>query len=204
MLELSVYEGIPHLLAPVVTDMSEASNVLGWCVAEMERRYKLMAAVGVRNLAGYNRKVKSQRRRTASGRSIIQTRWIDSGSESSWTRANAFYSPLSLMNLLTWWWLSVKSEELIARLAQKARAAGAFDSGNTTTVRLMITGLIKANIPTRIAFQVSSKLTLEPYWSRWCGAIIRTRWYAVLASRKSHSWACSRRIYWWPWSSCDC
>ncbi len=160
MLELSVYEGIPHLLAPVVTDMKEASNALRWCVAEMERRYKLMAAVGVRNLAGFNKAVKKAR---AAGEPL----------------ADPLFKPDALIpgqkppELETMPYIVIiidefadmmmivgkKVEELIARLAQKARAAGVHLILATQRPSVdVITGLIKANIPTRIAFQVSSKI----------------------------------------------
>ncbi len=155
MLELSVYEGIPHLLAPVVTDMRQAASALRWCVAEMERRYKLMSTLGVRNLSGYNQKVREA-----------------SKSE------NPFTNPFSLTpdapELLEEMPLIVvvideladlmmvvgkKVEELIARLAQKARAAGIHLLLATQRPSVdVITGLIKANIPTRVAFQVSSKV----------------------------------------------
>jgi len=135
MLELSVYQGIPHLLAPVVTDMKEAANGLRWCVAEMERRYKLMSAVGVRNLAGFNRKVKDAR---DAGQPLMDPLFKPNPELGEQPR------PL---------------EELIARLAQKARAAGIHLILATQRPSVdVITGLIKANIPTRIAFQVSSKI----------------------------------------------
>ncbi|MCK5649048.1 MAG: DNA translocase FtsK 4TM domain-containing protein [Gammaproteobacteria bacterium] len=160
MLELSIYEDIPHLLAPVVTDMKEAANALRWCVAEMENRYKLMAAMGVRNLAGYNKKIEAA---------------IDAG--------DPIKDPLFTPNPLTpdeqapelevlpfivividefadmMMIVGKKVEELIARLAQKARAAGLHLIIATQRPSVdVITGLIKANIPTRIAFQVSSKI----------------------------------------------
>ena len=155
MLEMSVYEGIPHLLAPVVTDMKQAAHGLNWCVAEMERRYKLMSKMGVRNLAGYNTK-------------------IDEAAE----REEFIYNPFSLtpddpeplkrlphivvvIDELADLMMVVgkKIEELIARLAQKARAAGIHLILATQRPSVdVITGLIKANIPTRIAFQVSSKI----------------------------------------------
>ena len=158
MLELSVYEGIPHLLAPVVTDMKEASNALRWCVAEMERRYKLMASVGVRNIAGYNRKVEE-----ASGRGEpIPDPTYRPVSEDDPVRylehlpfIVVIVDELADMMMTT----SKKVEELIARLAQKARASGIHLILATQRPSVdVITGLIKANIPTRIAFQVSSKI----------------------------------------------
>jgi S-DNA-T family DNA segregation ATPase FtsK/SpoIIIE len=155
MLEMSVYEGIPHLLAPVVTDMRQAAHGLNWCVAEMERRYKLMSKLGVRNLAGYNTK-------------------IDEAAE----REELIYNPFSLtpeqpeplerlpfivvvIDELADLMMVVgkKIEELIARLAQKARAAGIHLVLATQRPSVdVITGLIKANIPTRLSFQVSSKI----------------------------------------------
>jgi S-DNA-T family DNA segregation ATPase FtsK/SpoIIIE len=158
MLELSVYEGIPHLLAPVVTDMREASNALRWCVAEMERRYKLMASVGVRNIAGYNRKVEE-----ASGRGEPipdpTYRPISEDDPVRYLESLPFIvvivDELADMMMTT----GKKVEELIARLAQKARASGIHLILATQRPSVdVITGLIKANIPTRIAFQVSSKV----------------------------------------------
>jgi S-DNA-T family DNA segregation ATPase FtsK/SpoIIIE len=161
MLELSVYEGIPHQLAPVVTDMKEAANALRWCVAEMERRYKLMAAVGVRNLAGFNKKVKDEE---AKGRPL---------SDPLFKQPEGSTEPMPIPTLETLPYVVViidefadmmmivgkKVEELIARLAQKARAAGVHLILATQRPSVdVITGLIKANIPTRIAFQVSSKI----------------------------------------------
>ena len=160
MLELSVYEGIPHLLAPVVTDMKEAANGLRWCVAEMERRYKLMSAVGVRNLAGFNRKVKDARgRRAAADGSAVQaergTRRSCRGRWKTLPYIVVFIDEFADMMMI----VGKKVEELIARLAQKARAAGIHLILATQRPSVdVITGLIKANIPTRIAFQVSSKI----------------------------------------------
>ncbi len=158
MLELSVYEGIPHLLTPVVTDMKEAANALRWCVAEMERRYKLMATLGVRNINGFNKKIVE----AASRRQPLP---------------DPFYTPVNdedeapaleelpyiviLIDELADMMMTVgkKVEELIARLAQKARAAGIHLILATQRPSVdVITGLIKANIPCRIAFQVSSKV----------------------------------------------
>ncbi|EKN3978386.1 DNA translocase FtsK 4TM domain-containing protein [Yersinia enterocolitica] len=159
MLELSVYEGIPHLLTEVVTDMKDAANALRWCVGEMERRYKLMSALGVRNLAGYNERVAQAE---AMGRPIPDPFWKPSDSMD--------ISPPMLVKLpyivvmvdefadlmMT---VGKKVEELIARLAQKARAAGIHLVLATQRPSVdVITGLIKANIPTRIAFTVSSKI----------------------------------------------
>ena len=163
MLELSVYEGIPHLLSPVVTDMREAAHALNWCVAEMERRYRLMAALGVRNLAGFNRQVKEA---------------IDQGAplKDPLASGNAHGNLVDLEDVPNLETLPVivvvidefadmmmmvgkKVEQLIARIAQKARAAGIHLVLATQRPSVdVITGLIKANIPTRVSFQVSSKV----------------------------------------------
>ncbi len=163
MLELSVYEGIPHLLTPVVTDMKEAANALRWCVGEMDRRYRLMAALGVRNIGGYNRKVQDA---------------IDAGepiNDPTWTPPELFdedkviehptLTPLPFIVVIIdeladmMMIVGKKVEELIARLAQKARASGIHMLLATQRPSVdVITGLIKANIPTRIAFQVSAKV----------------------------------------------
>jgi S-DNA-T family DNA segregation ATPase FtsK/SpoIIIE len=160
MLELSIYEDIPHLLAPVVTDMKEAANALRWCVAEMERRYKLMAAMGVRNLAGFNKKIEVA---------------IDAGApikDPLFTPNELFpdavhpeLEPLPFIVIVIDEFADMmmivgkKVEELIARLAQKARAAGLHLIIATQRPSVdVITGLIKANVPTRMAFQVSSKI----------------------------------------------
>ncbi|WP_119396095.1 DNA translocase FtsK [Salinibius halmophilus] len=160
MLELSVYEGIPHLLTPVVTDMNDAAQALRWCVAEMERRYKLMSKVGVRNLAGFNAKVRAANERGEP----IQDPLFD---------PTTALEPGNVPNLETLPLITVvidefadmmmivgkKCEELIARIAQKARAAGIHLILATQRPSVdVITGLIKANIPTRMAFQVSSKI----------------------------------------------
>ena len=159
MLELSVYEGIPHLLAEVVTDMKEAANALRWCVGEMERRYKLMSALGVRNLKGYNQKVKQA---IADGEPIRDPLWRFE--ESMLTEA-PFLEKLPAIVVVVDEFADMmmivgkKVEELIARIAQKARAAGIHLILATQRPSVdVITGLIKANIPTRIAFQVSSKI----------------------------------------------
>ena len=159
MLELSVYQGIPHLLAPVVTDMKEAANGLRWCVAEMERRYKLMSAVGVRNLAGFNRKVRDAEE---AGQPLMDPLFRPNPELGEAPR------PLEALPYLVviidefadmMMIVGKKVEELIARLAQKARAAGVHLILATQRPSVdVITGLIKANIPTRIAFQVSSKI----------------------------------------------
>jgi S-DNA-T family DNA segregation ATPase FtsK/SpoIIIE len=155
MLELSVYEGIPHLLAPVVTDMKLAANALNWCVGEMEKRYRLMSAVGVRNLAGFNQKIRDAE---------AQEKKI--GNPFSLTpEAPEPLSPLPMIVVVIdeladlMMVAGKKIEELIARLAQKARAAGIHLILATQRPSVdVITGLIKANIPTRVAFQVSSKI----------------------------------------------
>ncbi|MDT0616909.1 DNA translocase FtsK 4TM domain-containing protein [Salinisphaera sp. P385] len=157
MLELSVYEGIPHLLAPVVTDMKEAANALRWCVAEMERRYKLMAALGVRNIAGFNRKLEEARKQ---GRPIIDP-LFNGGEGEEAPELEAMPAIVVIVDELADLMMVVgkKVEELIARLAQKARAAGLHMILATQRPSVdVITGLIKANIPTRIAFQVASRV----------------------------------------------
>jgi S-DNA-T family DNA segregation ATPase FtsK/SpoIIIE len=168
MLELSVYEGIPHLLAPVVTDMKQAANALRWCVAEMERRYQLMAALGVRNIGGYNRKIKDA---ADAGKPIpdpILMQRLQAGEKdlldpATGNVANCVSLPYivvvidELADLMMI--VGKKVEELIARLAQKARASGIHLILATQRPSVdVITGLIKANIPTRIAFQVSAKV----------------------------------------------
>jgi S-DNA-T family DNA segregation ATPase FtsK/SpoIIIE len=159
MLELSVYEGIPHLLTDVVTDMKDAANALRWCVAEMERRYKLMSALGVRNLAGYNERVDQAE---AMGRPIPDPFWkpTDSMDMTPPVLEKEPYIVVMVDEfadlIMT---VGKKVEELIARLAQKARAAGIHLVLATQRPSVdVITGLIKANIPTRIAFTVSSKI----------------------------------------------
>lgn len=159
MLELSVYEGIPHLLTPVVTDMKEASNALRWSVAEMERRYMLMAALGVRNLAGFNAKVKEA---AATGKPLADPLWKI---EQSFDTQPPVLEPLPHIVIVIdefadmMMMVGKKVEELIARIAQKARAAGIHMILATQRPSVdVITGLIKANIPTRIGFQVSSKI----------------------------------------------
>ena len=159
MLELSVYEGIPHLLAEVVTDMKEAANALRWCVGEMERRYRLMSALGVRNLKGYNAKVAEA---IANGTPIKDPLWK---SEESMDAEAPDLEKLPAIVVVVDEFADMmmivgkKVEELIARIAQKARAAGIHLILATQRPSVdVITGLIKANIPTRIAFQVSSKI----------------------------------------------
>lgn len=159
MLELSVYEGIPHLLAEVVTDMKEASNALRWCVGEMERRYRLMSALGVRNLKGFNVKVLKA---AAEGNPIKDPLWQQGDSMDAVApdlgklpAIVVVVDEFADMMMI----VGKKVEELIARIAQKARAAGIHLVLATQRPSVdVITGLIKANIPTRIAFQVSSKI----------------------------------------------
>jgi len=165
MLELSVYEGIPHLLSPVVTDMKQAANALRWCVAEMERRYQLMSALGVRNIGGFNRKVRDA---AEAGRPIkdpIRMQKIAQGVpgviEEDVPELTALPFVVVIIDELADLMMIVgkKVEELIARLAQKARASGIHLILATQRPSVdVITGLIKANIPTRIAFQVSAKV----------------------------------------------
>ncbi len=162
MLELSIYEGIPHLLTPVITDMKEAAGGLRWCVAEMERRYKLMAKMGVRNLAGFNEKLLKAREQ---GQAIKDPLWNPE------LEGLPFDTPAPALETLPYIVVVIdefadmmmivgkKVEELIARIAQKARAAGIHLILATQRPSVdVITGLIKANVPTRIAFQVSSKI----------------------------------------------
>ncbi|MEY4907082.1 MAG: cell division FtsK transrane protein [Pseudomonadota bacterium] len=155
MLEMSVYEGIPHLLAPVVTDMKQASNALNWCVAEMERRYKLLSKMGVRNLAGYNKKIDDA---TAREELIPNPFSLTPEEPEPLDRLPHIVVVIDeLADLMMV--VGKKIEELIARLAQKARAAGIHLILATQRPSVdVITGLIKANIPTRLSFQVSSKI----------------------------------------------
>ena len=155
MLEMSVYEGIPHLLAPVVTDMKQAANGLNWCVAEMEKRYKLMSKLGVRNLAGYNAKIDEARAREESiGNPFSLTPEQPEPLQRLPHIVIVIDELADLMMVV-----GKKIEELIARLAQKARAAGIHLILATQRPSVdVITGLIKANIPTRIAFQVSTRV----------------------------------------------
>jgi DNA segregation ATPase FtsK/SpoIIIE, S-DNA-T family len=155
MLEMSVYEGIPHLLAPVVTDMRQAAHGLNWCVGEMERRYKLMSKLGVRNLAGYNTKIDEAKARE---QFIYNPFSLTPDSPEPLERLPHIVVVIDeLADLMMV--VGKKIEELIARLAQKARAAGIHLILATQRPSVdVITGLIKANIPTRIAFQVSSKI----------------------------------------------
>jgi S-DNA-T family DNA segregation ATPase FtsK/SpoIIIE len=155
MLELSVYEGIPHLLAPVVTDMRQAANALNWCVAEMERRYKLMSSLGVRNLAGYNQKIKEAEK---AGEKIPHPFTLTPDSPEPLEEMPMIVVVIDeLADLMMV--VGKKVEELIARLAQKARASGIHLVLATQRPSVdVITGLIKANVPTRVSFQVSSKI----------------------------------------------
>ncbi len=155
MLELSIYEGIPHLLAPVVTDMKQAANALHWCVTEMEKRYKLMSAMGVRNIAGLNTKIKEAEKK---GEHIPNPLTLTP--ETPEPLKHMPYIVVIIDELADLMMVvGKKVEEQIARLAQKARAAGIHLVLATQRPSVdVITGLIKANIPTRIAFQVSSKI----------------------------------------------
>ena len=164
MLELSVYEGIPHLLAPVVTDMKQAANALRWCVVEMDRRYRLMSALGVRNLAGFNKKVRdaNDAKKPIKDPVMMEAASMDPTFDQS-TIPDLVPMPFivviidELADLMMV--VGKKVEELIARLAQKARASGIHLVLATQRPSVdVITGLIKANIPTRIAFQVSSRV----------------------------------------------
>ncbi len=163
MLELSVYEGIPHLLTPVVTDMREAANALRWCVAEMDRRYRLMASLGVRNIGGYNRKVSEA---IAAGEPIKDPTFMPPPFEDEDKPVeHPTLTPLPFIVVIIdeladmMMIVGKKVEELIARLAQKARASGIHMLLATQRPSVdVITGLIKANVPTRIAFQVSAKV----------------------------------------------
>jgi S-DNA-T family DNA segregation ATPase FtsK/SpoIIIE len=155
MLELSVYEGIPHLLAPVVTDMRQAANALNWCVGEMERRYKLMSALGVRNMAGFNQKVREAIKKKAPLNNPIASTPENPVPLLEMSMIVVVIDELADLMMV----VGKKVEELIARLAQKARAAGIHLILATQRPSVdVITGLIKANIPTRIAFQVSAKV----------------------------------------------
>ncbi len=158
MLELSAYEGIPHLLAPVVTDMTKAANALHWCVGEMERRYKLMSALGVRNLSGFNAKIREAEK---AGSFIADPLALPGDPEAGPPPLKSLPYIVVVIDELADLMMVVgkKVEELIARLAQKARAAGIHLILATQRPSVdVITGLIKANIPTRISFQVSSKI----------------------------------------------
>lgn len=157
MLELSIYDGIPHLLTPVVTDMKDAANVLRWCVGEMERRYQVMAALGVRNLVGYNRKIEEA---LSAGKPILHPLWRPELGGEQPTLERLPYIVVIIDEFADMIMVvGKKVEELIARIAQKARAAGIHMILATQRPSVdVITGLIKANVPTRIAYQVSSRI----------------------------------------------
>ncbi|MEC7767621.1 MAG: DNA translocase FtsK 4TM domain-containing protein, partial [Pseudomonadota bacterium] len=162
MLELSVYDGIPHLLTPVITDMKDAANGLRWCVAEMDRRYKLMSTLGVRNLAGFNKKVSEAKK---VGRPLMdptgQSDLILPGEDQSTPELEELPNIVVVVDELADMMMVVgkKVEELIARIAQKARAAGIHLILATQRPSVdVLTGLIKANIPTRLSFMVQSKV----------------------------------------------
>lgn len=162
MLELAVYEGIPHLLTPVVTDMKDAANALRWCVAEMERRYRLMAAMGVRNVGGFNKKVREAKKTDSP---LLDPLWLPDPmlDEEGQTAPELETLPFIVVIIDEFADMMMivgkQVEQLIARIAQKARAAGIHLVLATQRPSVdVITGLIKANIPTRIAFQVSSKI----------------------------------------------
>ena len=160
MLELSIYEGIPHLLAPVVTDMKDAANALRWCVGEMERRYKLMAALGVRNLEGYNQKIREHEQL---GEPIVDPSFVPTGFDPNEAAPELKPMPFIVVVIDEFADMMMivgkKVDQLIARLAQKARAAGIHLILATQRPSVdVITGLIKANVPSRISFQVSSKI----------------------------------------------
>jgi DNA segregation ATPase FtsK/SpoIIIE, S-DNA-T family len=165
MLELSVYEGIPHLLSPVVTDMKQAANALRWCVAEMERRYQLMSMLGVRNIGGFNRKVKDAAEAGKPIKDPIRMQKIAQGVPGIVAEDVEDLTTLPFIVVIIdeladlMMIVGKKVEELIARLAQKARASGIHLILATQRPSVdVITGLIKANIPTRIAFQVSARV----------------------------------------------
>ena len=157
MLELSVYEGIPHLLAPVVTDMKDAGNAFRWCIGEMERRYRLMSALGVRNVAGYNRKVAEA---VKAGEPLRDPMAPEDGGDEARLTEDLPLIVVVVDELADLMMVSGKKiEQLIARLAQKARASGIHLILATQRPSVdVITGLIKANVPSRIAFQVSSRI----------------------------------------------
>ena len=158
MLELAMYEGIPHLLAPVVTDMKQAANALRWCIVEMERRYRLMAALGVRNISGYNSKVREAEK---AGKPILDPIYQVTSDDDQVPVLNTLPYIVIFIDELADLMMVVgkKVEELIARLAQKARAAGLHLIVATQRPSVdVITGLIKANIPARVAFQVSARV----------------------------------------------
>jgi S-DNA-T family DNA segregation ATPase FtsK/SpoIIIE len=155
MLELSVYEGIPHLLAPVVTDMRQAANALNWCVAEMERRYKVMSGLGVRNMAGFNQKVREANKAKKPILNPLTSTPDNPDPLHEMSLIVVIIDELADLMMV----VGKKVEELIARVAQKARAAGIHLILATQRPSVdVITGLIKANIPSRVAFQVAAKV----------------------------------------------
>jgi S-DNA-T family DNA segregation ATPase FtsK/SpoIIIE len=158
MLELSIYEGIPHLLTPVITDMKDAANALRWCVSEMDRRYRLMASLGVRNLAGCNAKIAEA---IKEGKPLPVPEWLLSAGNQSSLELQPLPMIVVIADELADMMMVVgkKVEDLVTRIAQKARAAGIHLILATQRPSVdVITGLIKANVPTRIAFQVSSRI----------------------------------------------
>ena len=160
MLELSVYDGIPHLLTPVVTDMKDAAQALNWCIAEMERRYQLMAALGVRNIGGYNRRIDEGQ---SIGKPVLDPLWAAEAAEDGESAPPLARLPFIVVVIDEFADMMMivgkKVEQLIARLAQKARAAGIHLVLATQRPSVnVVTGLIKANIPARISFQVSSSV----------------------------------------------
>lgn len=158
MLELSVYDGIPHLLTPVITDMKDAANALRWCVTEMDKRYRLMATLGVRNIVGFNQKVTDAIKQ---GQPLLMPGALVTDEASAKMQLSALPMVVVIVDELADMMMVVgkKVEDLIARIAQKARAAGIHLIIATQRPSVdVITGLIKANIPTRIAFQVSSRI----------------------------------------------
>ncbi|SUG69421.1 cell division protein FtsK [Salmonella enterica subsp. enterica] len=197
MLELSVYEGIPHLLTEVVTDMKDAANALRWSVNEMERRYKLMSALGVRNLAGYNEKIAEAARM---GRPIPDPYWKPGDSMDV---QHPVLEKLPYIVVLVdefadlMMTVGKKVEELIARLAQKARAAGIHLVLATQRPSVdVITGLIKANIPTRIAFTVSSKIDSRTILDQGgAESLLGMGGHALLRTKLHHAGTC-------PWGVC--
>ena len=157
MLELAVYDGIPHLLTPVVTDMKDAAQALNWCVAEMERRYQLMAAFGVRNIGGFNKRVKDAR---GGGEQLVDPLWPQDATDPAPQLSTLPYIVVVIDEFADMMMIvGKKVEQLIARIAQKARAAGIHLVLATQRPSVdVITGLIKANIPARLSFQVSSRI----------------------------------------------
>ena len=192
MLELSVYEGIPHLLAPVVTDMKHASNALRWCVVEMDRRYRLMSALGVRNISGYNRKVHTAEEAGTPLVDPLQPPESEAPPLEKLPYVVVVVDELADLMMLT----GKKVEELIARLAQKARAAGIHLILATQRPSVdVITGLIKANIPSRIAFQVSSKVDSRDHpRPDGCGKPARARRHALSRPRRVDPEPHTRRV----------